>query len=199
MEHHRYFILNKPFNMVSQFVCVEPVRTLSDIDFEFPPNTHVIGRLDSLSEGLLLLTTDKTVMRRLFQSGKPHLRTYLVRVLGDIDEDKLEQLRTGVRIRVRGKGDYTTLPCEVTKLAGPPDVLPYQLELNPYIIHSWLSVSLYEGKHHQIRNMMNAVHHPCRRLIRMSIEHLELGDLPPGNVLELAADEFFKLLELNGD
>lgn len=182
--------------MVSQFVSVEDVQLLSNLPFNFPAGTHVIGRLDSLSEGLLLLTTNKKVMRLLFDSATPHRRTYLVRVLGNISQQKVQQLRKGVTIRVRGKGDYTTLPCEIDLLDTAPDVLANQLELNPYIAHSWLRISLYEGKHHQIRNMMNAVGHPCRRLVRIAVEDLTLGELQPGNVKELAEVDFFRLLKL---
>jgi 23S rRNA pseudouridine2457 synthase len=56
---HRYFIINKPYDMVSQFVSTHPVRLLGDLDFNFPEGTHPIGRLDSSSEGLLILTTNK--------------------------------------------------------------------------------------------------------------------------------------------
>lgn len=190
-------MLNKPFNMVSQFVSVEDVRLLGDLDFDFPEGTHTIGRLDSLSEGLLLLSTNKRVIKLLFQGKTPHKRTYLVRVNGVISPQKIQQLREGVTIRVRGRGDYTTAPCEVHLLDTPPGVLPHQLEQNPYIAHSWLRVSLYEGKFHQIRNMMSAVKHECRRLIRISIEDIELGDLAPGCVRELEEAQFFKLLKID--
>jgi 23S rRNA pseudouridine2457 synthase len=193
---HRYFVLNKPFNMVSQFVSVEDVRLLCDLDFDFPAGTHVIGRLDSLSEGLLLLTTNKKVMKLLFQGKTPHKRTYLVRVTNVISSEKVQQLREGVTIRVRGQGDYMTAPCEIHLLDTPPDVLPHQLEQNPYISNSWLQVSLYEGKFHQIRNMMSAVKHQCRRLIRISIEDMVLGDLAPGCVREIVEEDFFKLLKI---
>ena len=61
--------------MVSQFVSTDEVRLLGDLDFEFPEGTHAIGRLDSASEGLLILTTDKRVTRLLFSGEKPHKRT----------------------------------------------------------------------------------------------------------------------------
>ena len=195
---YRYFALNKPYNMVSQFVSVEAVPLLGAIDFDFPEGTHAIGRLDALSEGLLLLTTNKRVTQLLYDSPIPHKRTYLVRVLKKIAPEKVQQLRDGVKISVRGKGTYTTQPCDVQLLDTPPNVLPYQLEQNPNIAHSWLQMTLCEGKRHQIRNMTNAVHHPCRRLIRTSIENLELGDLAPGCVRELEEADFFKLLKIEG-
>jgi len=187
---HRYFALYKPFNMVSQFVSVEDVRLLGDIDFDFPQGTHAIGRLDSLSEGLLLLSTNKKVTKMLFQGKTPHKRTYLVRVVHVITPEKVQQLREGVTIRVRGKGEYRTAPCDVDLLDAPPDVFPYQLEQNPYIPNSWLRVSLYEGKFHQIRNMMSAVGHRCRRLIRISIEDMVLGGLAAGCVREIEEGDF---------
>jgi 23S rRNA pseudouridine2457 synthase len=76
----RYFMLHKPTNMVSQFIGTERVRLLKDLDFNFPEDTHAIGRLDSDSEGLLLLTTNKKVTKLLFKSKVPHKRTYLVKV-----------------------------------------------------------------------------------------------------------------------
>ena len=77
---NRYFIVHKPFNMVSQFVSPDDVKLLGEIDFDFPEGTHAIGRLDNHSEGLLILTTDKRVTKRLFSSKIPHRRTYLVQV-----------------------------------------------------------------------------------------------------------------------
>lgn len=182
--------------MVSQFVSAERVSLLGELDFDFPAGLHIIGRLDSLSEGLLLLTTNAKIFRLLFQAETPHKRTYLVRVNKIISPEKVQQLREGVTIRVRGKGDYLTAPCEIDLLTAPPDVLPFQLEQNPYIAHSWLKMTLYEGKHHQIRNMVRAVQHECRRLIRISIEDMLLGNLAPGSVREIAEADFFRLLKI---
>src|SRR6188768_3481004 len=98
---HRYFIVNKPCDMVSQFISPHAVRLLGDLDFDFPEGTHAIGRLDSHSEGLLILTTNKKVTRLLFEGEKPHKRTYLVQVRNEVSPEKLEHLRTGVDIEVQ--------------------------------------------------------------------------------------------------
>ena len=96
MKPHRYFILNKPMNMVSQFVSSHPVKLLGDLEFNFPEETHAIGRLDQNSEGLLLLTTNKKVTRLLFQGLVPHTRTYLVQVDSAITQAAADTLSKGV-------------------------------------------------------------------------------------------------------
>jgi len=75
-------------NMVSQFVSSHPVKLLGDLEFNFPEETHAIGRLDQNSEGLLLLTTNKKVTRLLFQGLVPHTRTYLVQVKNTVSAVK---------------------------------------------------------------------------------------------------------------
>lgn len=178
--------------MVSQFVSKEQVRLLGDIDFPWPEGTHAIGRLDNMSEGLLLLTTDKRVTKLLFMGATRHRRTYLVRVKHVVTPAALQQLRTGVDIIVDAGATYRTPPCEVELLAAPPPIVqPHQLELRPQVLHSWLRISLYEGKFHQVRKMVQAVGHPCRRLIRESIEGLTLENIAPGCVREVSGEEFF--------
>src|SRR3954453_19959279 len=110
---HRYFIINKPFDMVSQFVSSHDVRLLGELPFDFPEGTHAIGRLDNHSEGLLILTTNKKVTRLLFQGEIPHKRTYLVQVKNVVSEDTLEKLRNGISIRVKGGEYYASTPCEI--------------------------------------------------------------------------------------
>src|ERR1700677_3596788 len=93
---HRYFIINKPYNMVSQFISPDKVGLLGDINYEFPEGIHAIGRLDNHSEGLLILTTNKKVTKLLFQGETPHSRTYLVKVRQEVNPESLNMLRTGV-------------------------------------------------------------------------------------------------------
>ncbi len=102
MSAHRYFIINKPYNMVSQFVSTHAVNLLGDINFDFPEGIHAIGRLDNLSEGLLILTTNRKVTRLLFESKQPHKRAYLVLVNYEVSEENLQKIREGVSFRVRG-------------------------------------------------------------------------------------------------
>lgn len=188
--------------MLSQFVTLSPMGAdpagmLGDLDFDFPEGIHAIGRLDSNSEGLLILTTNKKVTKLLFQGKTPHKRIYLVRVKNVVTAEGLQQLRTGVSIRVKGGGYYTTPPCEVNIIPEPQMLCPHQLDKREYAQFTWLSIALYEGKFHQVRKMVAAINHPCKRLVRISIEDLQLGDLQPAEVKELEEETFFKLLQID--
>jgi 23S rRNA pseudouridine2457 synthase len=193
---HRYFILNKPYSMVSQFVSTHAVNLLGDISFNFPEGIHAIGRLDNLSEGLLILTTNKKVTRLLFDARVPHKRTYLVLVNYTVTEDRLQQLRDGVSIRIRGGDYYTSIPCEAEIVLQPEISFPSPYVMTENIPYTWLRITLTEGKFHQVRKMMTAIHHRCKRLIRVSIEDLALGDLQPGCIKEIPEEDFFTLLKI---
>ncbi len=193
---YRYFIINKPYNMVSQFVSSHRVGLLGDLDFDFPEGTHAIGRLDNNSEGLLLLTTNKKITKLLFQGKVPHKRVYLVQVRHEVSEATLELLQQGVSIRVKGGGDYITQPCQAEIVQDPGD---YFNDTKPLMLrppYTWLLLTLTEGKFHQVRKMVDAVHHQCRRLIRVAIEEVTLGELPAGGVEEIDEEVFFEKLKI---
>jgi 23S rRNA pseudouridine2457 synthase len=193
---NRYFALHKPDNMVSQFIGNEKARLLTEVDFDFPEGTHAIGRLDSASEGLLLLTTNKKVTKLLFKSKVPHKRRYLVKVRYNVSEETLEQIRTGVTIHIHGGVDWKTSPCEAELVE---DISIYNVvdEKHEYSPYCWLLITLTEGKYHQVRKMVFAMKHRCKRLIRVSIEDLELEDLPAGAVKEFEEEDFFRLLKID--
>jgi len=193
---HRYFIIHKPPNMVSQFVSSHEVRLLGDLDFDFPEGTHAIGRLDNYSEGLLILTTNKKVTKLLFQGEVPHGRTYLVLVKHVVSEEGLQQLRSGVSIQIAGGGYYTSTPCEVEIEPHPEQYVSTANEVVHYHPHTWLRITLTEGKFHQVRKMVKALRHPCRRLIRISIEQLQLDGLESGGVREIPEATFFEKLKI---
>ncbi len=193
---HRYFIVNKPYNMVSQFVSSHAVTLLKDLDFEFPPGTHAIGRLDNHSEGLLLLTTNKKITRLLFQGKKPHKRKYLVQVNNTVSEDKIHLLQKGVQIPVANNRPYITIPCKAEIISEPALVSRLQYPFIVYPPFTWLQLTLTEGKFHQVRKMILAIQHRCKRLIRVSIEDICLDDLPAGCVKEIPEQEFFTKLKL---
>jgi 23S rRNA pseudouridine2457 synthase len=195
-EQNRYFMINKPFNMVSQFISKDNVNLLGSLDFNFPEGTHAIGRLDNESEGLLLLTTNKKVTRLLFLGPEKHNRTYLVLVKNIVTEETLQQIRTGISIRVKDGGNYISSPCEAFIVKDAAAIYPYASDPREKYPHTWLLLTLTEGKFHQVRKMVLAVRHRCLRLIRVSIENMQLGDLKPGAVKEFGEEEFFRLLKL---
>ncbi len=195
--NHRYFIINKPSNIVSQFVSPDNVGLLGDLDFTFPEGTHAIGRLDNHSEGLLILTTNKKVTKLLFQGETPHKRTYLVKVSDTVSPESLHRLQTGVTIKIKGNEDYVTTPCEASIVEDPAFFFQQENGQREYKPYTWLLITLTEGKFHQVRKMVYALRHRCKRLIRVSIEDLKLGDLPAGGVKEIAEETFFEQLRID--
>ena len=195
-EQNRYFMINKPFNMVSQFISKDDVNLLGSLNFNFPEGTHAIGRLDNESEGLLLLTTNKKVTRLLFQGPEKHNRTYLVLVKNIVSEETLQQIRSGISIRVKGGVDYVSSPCEASIVKDATAIYSFAVDPREQYPHTWLLLTLTEGKFHQVRKMVLAVNHRCLRLIRVSIEDMRLGDLKPGAVKEFEEEAFFRLLKI---
>ena len=184
MKRSRYFLLYKPYGVLSQFT--DPVggkRTLGDL-FPFPKDVYPVGRLDEDSEGLLLLTNDPNANAALLGTGTP--KEYLAQVEGIPTKEAIEQLRRGVEIRVRKKV-HRTLPAKVRVLQSPPQ-LP---ERNPPIRYrqsipdTWLSIELREGKNRQVRRMTAKVGFPTLRLVRIRFGKWELGEMAPGEVREV--------------
>lgn len=198
LSPNRYFIINKPYNMVSQFVSTHDVKLLGNLNFNFPPGTHAVGRLDNHSEGLLILTTNKKVTRLLFLSDEPHKRTYLVQVNNIVSAENLKRLQTGVTIRIKTGVSYTTAPCEVAVVTDAETLYNLGDRLTAYEPYTWLMMTITEGKYHQVRKMITAIRHKCKRLIRISIEDLELEGLEAGKVREVEEKELFKKLKING-
>ena len=183
--------------MVSQFVSSHEVRLLGDLNFEFPDGTHAIGRLDKDSEGLLLLTTNKKITKLLFHGKQPHVRKYLVQVINDISIETIEKLSKGIEISATNGTKYLTSPCLVEKVEKPHYIESRNsTAVHPNVKHSWITISLTEGKFHQVRKMVAAVNHKCLRLIRISIESITLEGMHPGEVREVGEDYFFDKLKL---
>ncbi len=185
--------------MVSQFVSNHEVRLLGELAFSFPEGTHAIGRLDNMSEGLLILTTNKKITKLLFMDKTPHERTYLVKVRHRMKPESVLQLQNGVSIQVSGGGYYTTQPCKAFIIDDPKPLLAsagVEEKDDGLNNHTWLTLTLVEGKYHQVRKMVSALGHRCLRLIRLSIEDLQLAGLPAGEVREVQEEEFFRNLKI---
>ena len=97
---------------------------------------------------------------------------------------------------MEGGEKYITPSCEVELVEQPEKIYAYAKETHEYGVHTWLLISLYEGKYRQVRKMMGAVHHRCKRLIRVSIEQLLLENLEPGQVKEMEENIFFEKLNI---
>lgn len=182
--------------MVSQFVSTHHVHLLGDLDYNFPPGTHAVGRLDNDSEGLLILTTNKKITRLLFLSEEPHKRTYLVQVNNTVTAESLKLLQTGVTIKIKTGVTYKTTACDVSVVNQPQALYDLGERLTAYPPFTWLLITITEGKYHQVRKMIAAIRHKCKRLIRISIEDLQLDKLKAGSVRELEEKYFFKKLKI---
>ena len=175
-----YIAFYKPFDVLSQFTKeIETHKTLADY-LKIATDIYSVGRLDRDSEGLLLLTNDKRLNHKLLDPKYKHPRTYWVQVDGAITAEAIQQIMDGPSIKV-GKSMYKTLRCEAEMLDTPdlPDRVP-PIRVRKAIPTSWASVSLTEGKNRQVRKMFAAVGFPVLRLVRHSIQNLDLGSLQPG-------------------
>lgn len=192
----RYFAVFKPYGMLSQFTREAPEQTtLADLDFSFPTDVYPLGRLDSDSEGLLLLSNDKALNAKLLNPKFAHPRTYWAQVEGSPDEAALSRLRSGVEIRVEGKLHHTRA-AQVQLFTEAPD-LPGRyppVRFRKTVPDAWLELTLTEGKNRQVRRMCAAVGLPVLRLVRVAIGSLRLGDMAPGAVRELTAKEVKNIL-----
>lgn len=181
----QYFLAYKPFNVLTQFSDAEGRETLAALDYTFPRDVYPVGRLDRDSEGLVFLTNNARVNHQLLNPRFGHEREYWVQVEGVPTPEALQALATGVQI----KGHFTR-PCQAEILA-EPDLPPRDppVRFRQHIPTTWLKMVLHEGKNRQVRRMTAAVGFPTLRLVRVRMENLRLGNLQPGEVRELGAEE----------
>ena len=187
-----YLLLNKPFEVLTQFTDEQGRATLKD--FVPVPGVYPVGRLDYDSEGLLLLTDDKTLQHRLSDPKYKVEKTYWAQVEGIPDEEALSQLRKGVMIQ-----KTKTLPAKAILLQPEPEVwersTPIRFRQN--IPTSWVQISITQGMNRQVRKMTAAVGYPTLRLIRVRLGQLGLGRLQPGEYRHLSPEEVKSLQGLS--
>jgi 23S rRNA pseudouridine2457 synthase len=190
----KYFIINKPYGVLSQFTGKEGELTLKTLS-NFPNDVYPVGRLDKDSEGLLILTNDKKLNNHLLNPKFKHKRTYWVQVENVPTATDLKKLEAGVEISVDGK-KYHTIPCKA-KL-----IHPEIAERNPPIRFrkaiptAWIELNLIEGKNRQVRKMTAAIGFPTLRLIRVGIEDLSFQDINEV-VIEMEQKSLYKLLNVD--
>lgn len=192
----RYYLIYKPFQVLTQFSSVEGKATLKDF-FDVPLDVYPVGRLDFDSEGLLLLTNDGSLNEKLLHPQHAHERCYTVQVEGNFTEAAKATLEKSVAIAVNGK-QHHTLPCKVNILKNAPD-LPERnppIRFRKNIPDSWIHITLTEGKNRQVRKMTAAVGFPTLRLVRTSIGNLHLNKMKPGDIVTIQPKELMKALNL---
>ena len=175
----RYILLNKPKGYVTTRRDPQGRRTVMDLLRGVREYVYPVGRLDYDSEGLLLLTSDGDLAARLMHPRHDVERVYESIVQGDPDDSALEELRRGVFL----DGERTA-PAEVRRLA--PSGKGRQQTTK-------LLITLREGRNRQVRRMCAAVGHPVRRLYRIRMGPIRLGDLRPGHWRDLTPAEVEKL------
>ncbi len=178
MVNLKYYAFYKPFGYLSQFSDADNNPGLGQL-LDLPKDIYPIGRLDKDSEGLLLLSNDKSFNFKLLNPENNHKRTYWVQVDRVITSAAVEQLEQGVFIKV-GKGKYRTKPCSVKTInvSEIPERQP-PVRFRKNVPTSWIEIELTEGKNRQVRKMCASVGFPCLRLIRISIGRFRLEELTP--------------------
>ena len=174
----KIILLNKPFQVLSQFTDSEGRATLAD--YLSAPGFRVAGRLDYDSEGLLLLTDDGRLQQQIANPRHKQVKTYLVQVEGNITDQALGQLSSGLQLK-----DGPTLPARAKRVAPPqlwPRVPPVRERKS--VADSWLELSIREGRNRQGRRMTAAVGFPTLRLVRVAIGQWRLENLLPGEYRE---------------
>lgn len=189
--NHSYFLLNKPYGYLSQFISNQVTRRkqkfLGELG-DFPEGTMAIGRLDQDSEGLIILTTDGDFSE--FIRGRKVEKEYFVQVDGTPSENDLNKLRKGVSIPDKGEF-HPCLPAKV-KLLDPQPAFPKRSKPVRDDRHgpsTWISITVNEGKFRQVRKMTSVIGFPTLRLIRVRVGDFVLGKLKDGESREIVQDE----------
>lgn len=178
----RLLLLNKPFGVICQFSADDMHPTLAD--WVKVPDVYPAGRLDTDSEGLLLLTDDGVLQHRITDPRHKMVKRYRAQVERVPDDDALARLRAGLTLK-----DGRTRPCAVRRIDEPDGLW----SRDPPVRHRaaiptcWLELDITEGRNRQVRRMTAAIGHPTLRLIRVAIGPWQLGELQPGQWKEADA------------
>ena len=181
IESKAYYILNKPRNYISDRDDTADLKTALDL---VPDGRRLFaaGRLDLMSEGMLLLTNDGELANRLTHPRYEHEKEYLALVFGSPDDKVIERLERGILY------DGEWLRADSAGRAGRN-----QTYGEAGRDETWLRIILHEGKKRQIRHMCAALGHPVKRLIRVRIGPLKLANLKVGEWRKLSQDEIAQL------
>lgn len=164
-------VLNKPYGVISQFSKHEKHQTLKD--YVNQAGFYPAGRLDTDSEGLLLLTNNGRLQAKIAEPKHKLAKTYWAQVEGVPTEAGLAMLRKGVDL-----GDFVTAPAKV-EIVEPQNLWQRDppIRVRKTVPDFWLAITISEGKNRQVRRMCAKAGFPCLRLVRVSIGSINLFDL----------------------
>ena len=174
-------LFNKPFNVVCQFSPHDPKNGQSGHptlkDFIDIPHVYAAGRLDTDSEGLLILTDDGALQHQLSHPKHKEIKTYWVQVEGAALDADLERLRQGVDL-----GDFVTKPAAVSVIEQPASLWARNppIRERKAIPTTWLEIKIAEGKNRQVRRMTAKIGFPTLRLIRYAVGKYSIDDIESG-------------------
>ena len=174
---------NKPFGVACKFSPEPGRRTLADfIDVR---SVYPSGRLDTDSEGLMLLTDDGVLQARIAEPKHKIEKVYWAQVEGAPSQTALDQLRNGVSL-----GDFTTQPANASLIAEPRELWPRDppIRYRARIPTAWIKLTIREGKNRQVRRMTAKVGFPTLRLIRTAIGKVSVEGLALGTWREIDPD-----------
>lgn len=179
-RRHQYLVLNKPRGVVSTMDDPEGRPTLSEYLPRTAQRLFHVGRLDTDTEGIIILTNDGEFAHRLAHPSYEVPKTYFVRAAGVMDNHAVKRLAKGVRL-----DDGPVKPDKVKLISRGKDA-------------TLLEITIHSGRNRVVRRMMDTVGHPVDRLGRTGIGPVRLGNLPVGEVRDLTREELGALLDLVG-
>lgn len=174
---HVYLVLNKPRGVVSTMSDPEGRPTLQDLVAERPERVFHVGRLDTDTSGLILLTNDGDFAHRMAHPSYEVDKTYVAEVEGQVYPNVLKRLLAGVELE---DGPVTVSKARVMGSANE---------------RCLVEIVIHEGRNRIVRRLLDEVGHPVRRLTRTAIGPVRLGDLRPGDMRELTVAELGSLLD----
>jgi 23S rRNA pseudouridine2605 synthase len=179
-QRHKYLLLNKPRGYVTTTSDPEGRPTVMSLVGNVGERIYPVGRLDYLSEGLLLLTNDGELANKLTRASSHVLKTYLVKISGRANEEDIAKLRRGIRLQgpPRGRGGRMK----------PVHTAPARIRLIREATNPWYEVGLIEGRNRQIRQMFEEIGHHVEKIKRVGYGPLTL-DVEPGQFRELSPRE----------